>query len=158
MGTLNDAYELGFPLSLDRAAHSPLHMQLCEQLRQAILDGCLVSGTRLPSTRTLAQTLGVSRTVTSAAYDELFAEGYLESRRGSGTYIGCDLPQLPFRLPYSVPHTSPRWLRHAPVVSQKEPVPSHSITFRLGTPSTASLPLRIWPGSVETCHASAATQ
>jgi len=144
MEILHDAYELGFSISIDRAAHSPLHMQVCEQLRQAILDGCLVSGTRLPSTRVLAQTLGVSRTVTSAAYDELFAEGYLESRRGSGTYIGCDLPPLPCRLPYSVPRTSSRWLSHALAVSQKEPVPSHVITFRLGTPSTASLPLRIW--------------
>ncbi len=56
----------------------------------------------------LAQTLRVSRTVTSSAYDELFAEGYLESRRGSGTYIGCDLPPLPCRLPYSIPSTPPR--------------------------------------------------
>ncbi len=106
MTILHDAYELGFPLSLDRTARSPLHMQLCEQLRQAVLDGRLVSGTRLPSTRALAQTLRVSRTVTSSAYDELFAEGYLESRRGSGTYIGSDLPSLPCRLPYSIPSTS----------------------------------------------------
>ena len=144
METLHAAYELGFPISVDRAAHSPLHMQLCEQLRQAILDGRLVSGTRLPSTRALAQTLAVSRTVTSLAYDELFAEGYLESRRGSGTYIGSDLPPIPCRLPYSVPGTSPRWLKHASSLSQKEPDAPHAITFRLGTPSTTSLPPRIW--------------
>ncbi len=144
MGTTNDAYELGFPIGVDRAARSPLHLQVCKQLRQAVLDGRLASGTRLPSTRALAQTLGVSRTVTSSAYDELFAEGYLESRRGSGTYIGRDLPPLPCRLPSSVSSPPPRWLRHAPAISQNEPVSPHAITFRLGMPSTASLPSRIW--------------
>jgi len=144
MTILHDAYELGFPLSLDRSARSPLHMQLCEQLRQAVLDGRLVSGTRLPSTRALAQTLGVSRTVTSSAYDELFAEGYLESRRGSGTYIGRDLPPLPCRLPYSIPSTPPRWLKHASDILPNEPIAPHAIMFRLGTPSLSSLPTRIW--------------
>ena len=144
MGTINDVYELGFPIEINRAARSSLHMQLCEQLRQAILDGRLVSGTRLPSTRAFAQTLGVSRTVTSSAYDELFAEGYLESRRGSGTYVGRDLPPLPRRLPSSVPNTPPRWLRNVPAIFLDEPVAAHSIAFHLGTPSTISLPLRIW--------------
>ena len=144
MTILHDAYELGFSLNLDRTAYSPLHMQLCEQLRQAILDGRLVSGTRLPSTRALAQTLRVSRTVTSSAYDELFAEGYLESRRGSGTYIGHDLPPLPCRLPYSIPSTPPRWLKQAPDILPNEPIAPHAIVFRLGTPSLSSLSPRIW--------------
>jgi len=70
---------------LKESSDGSRHQQLREQLRQAILDGRLASGTWLPSTRALAQTLGVSRTVTSSAYDELFAEGYLEGRQGSGT-------------------------------------------------------------------------
>ena len=144
MAITHNAYELGFPIRLDRTAHTSLHMQLCEQLRQAVLDGRLMSGTRLPSTRALAQTLGVSRTVTSSAYDELFAEGYLESRRGSGTYIGRDLPLLPCRRPYSVPGIPPRWLKHTPDVSQEELFAPDSIVFRPGTPSLSSLPLRIW--------------
>src|SRR5216683_6304726 len=77
------APDLDLPITLDRAAPASIYQQLCEQLRRAILDGRLSSGTRLPSTRTLAQTLGVSRTVTSSAYDELFAEGYLEGRHGA---------------------------------------------------------------------------
>ena len=72
------APDLGLPIALNRATPAPLHQQLCEQLRRAILDGRLPGGARLPSTRTFAQALGVSRTVTSSAYDELFAEGYLE--------------------------------------------------------------------------------
>ena len=79
------ATDFGLPITLDRVAQTPLHRQLYEQLRQAILDGRLAAGTRLPSTRTLARALSISRTVTSAAYDELFAEGYLEGRQGSGT-------------------------------------------------------------------------
>src|SRR5712672_2529765 len=114
-----DAACLDLTLALDRAAQTPLHQQLCEQLRRAILDGRFSSGARLPSTRTLAQTLGVSRTVTSAAYDELFAEGYLEGKHGSGTYVGRDLPPLPvLRRPES--HTPPRWLRKAPPLAREE--------------------------------------
>ena len=69
----NIAPDLGLPIALDRAEPTPVHQQLYEQLRRAILDGRLASGTRLPSTRTLAQALGVSRTVTSSAYLELEA-------------------------------------------------------------------------------------
>ena len=50
-------------------------------------DGRLAAGERLPSTRALAAALGVSRTVVTAAYTQLFAEGWLEGRHGSGTYV-----------------------------------------------------------------------
>lgn len=135
--------DLNLPLMLDRAGRFPLQQQLCEQLRRAILDGRLASGTRLPSTRALAQALGVSRTVTSSAFDELVAEGYLEGRRGSGTYVGSDLPSLPPpRLP--VPDVAPRWLRTAPGAAHEEPPTPRSIAFRLGMPSMSSLAPRVW--------------
>src|SRR5262245_22344780 len=50
-------------------------------------DGQLTAGERLPSTRALAATLGVSRTVVTGAYAQLFAEGWIEGRHGSGTYV-----------------------------------------------------------------------
>lgn len=137
------APDLDLPLVLDRAARSPLQRQLREQLRQAILDGRLASGTRLPSTRALARALGVSRTVTSAAYDELFAEGYLQGRQGSGTYVGSNLPPLP-QVKRPVPDISPRWLGQSPPAAYDEPSAPHAIAFRLGAPSIASLPPRIW--------------
>ena len=62
-------------------------MQLAEQLRTAAGDGRLRSGDRLPSTRALASELGVSRTVTAAAYEQLHAEGWIAGRHGSGTYV-----------------------------------------------------------------------
>ncbi len=139
----NIAPDFGLPIALERAAPTPLHQQLCEQLRRAILDGRLFRGTRLPSTRTLAQVLGVSRTVTSCAYDELFAEGYLEGRQGSGTYVGRDLPPLP-HLNRPVPNTPPRWLGKAPPLAREESVAPQAIAFRLGVPSISSLPPRIW--------------
>lgn len=75
------------PVTLDRESATPLAVQLAEQLRAAAGDGRLRSGDRLPSTRALAGELGVSRTVTAAAYEQLHAEGWIAGRHGSGTYI-----------------------------------------------------------------------
>jgi GntR family transcriptional regulator/MocR family aminotransferase len=75
------------PVTLDRESPTPLAVQLAEQLRAAAGDGRLRSGDRLPSTRALASEIGVSRTVTAAAYEQLHAEGWIAGRHGSGTYI-----------------------------------------------------------------------
>jgi GntR family transcriptional regulator/MocR family aminotransferase len=71
----------------DRHAELPLTEQIAAQLRDVLADGRLAAGERLPSTRALAAGLGVSRTVVTAAYTQLFAEGWLEGRHGSGTYV-----------------------------------------------------------------------
>lgn len=71
---------------------TPLHRQLFDALRAAILDGRLGAGARLPSTRDLAREVGVSRNTVMTAYDQLVAEGYLEGRTGAGTYVGATLP------------------------------------------------------------------
>jgi GntR family transcriptional regulator / MocR family aminotransferase len=75
------------PLVLDRAASVPLAVQLADGLRAATVEGNLRTGDRLPSTRALATALGVSRTVTAAAYDQLVAEGWAAGRRGAGTFV-----------------------------------------------------------------------
>src|ERR1035438_2026542 len=75
------------PLGADRDGPTPLTAQIVAQLRAAFADGQLAAGDRLPSTRGLAVSLGVSRTVITTAYAQLFAEGWLESRHGSGTYV-----------------------------------------------------------------------
>jgi GntR family transcriptional regulator/MocR family aminotransferase len=75
------------PLLLDRDGERPLAVQLADALRAATAGGTLRAGDRLPSTRALAVTLGVSRTVTAAAYDQLLAEGWAVGRRGAGTFV-----------------------------------------------------------------------
>ena len=75
------------PLAANRAGADPLTAQIVGQLRTAMTGGQLVAGERLPSTRALAATLGVSRTVVTGAYAQLFAEGWIEGRHGSGTYV-----------------------------------------------------------------------
>lgn len=75
------------PVVLDRGSGAPLSVQLAGALRQAAADGTLRPGDRLPSTRELALALGVSRTVTAAAYDQLLAEGWAGGRRGVGTFV-----------------------------------------------------------------------
>jgi len=74
-------------ITLDPIAPEPLHRQLYQRLRSAILEGQLASGARLPATRTLAVELGVSRTTVLAAYEQLRDEGYLDSQIGAGTTV-----------------------------------------------------------------------
>ena len=74
-------------MAADRHHPVPLTSQIAEQLREALTDGRLAAGERLPSTRALAAALGVSRTVVTVAYTQLFAEGWLEGRHGSGTFV-----------------------------------------------------------------------
>jgi GntR family transcriptional regulator/MocR family aminotransferase len=71
----------------------PLHRQLYEALRQAILDGKLSPGDRLPSSRELTQDLNLSRNTVVAALNQLGVEGYLLSRVGSGTYVNDSVPK-----------------------------------------------------------------
>jgi len=76
--------QLAIPLS---KGGGPLFRQVYAGLRQAILSGAYRANTRLPSTRDLADHLGVSRTVVLTAYDQLLAEGFITGRKGSGTYV-----------------------------------------------------------------------
>ncbi len=72
---------------------APLHRQIYESIRVSILNGDFGSQMRVPSTRLLAQHLGVSRMTVVNAYDQLLAEGYLEGRTGSGTFVASRLPE-----------------------------------------------------------------
>ena len=78
----------------------PLHRQLYESLRRALLDGKLPAGERLPSSRDLAQDLDLSRNTVVAAINQLSVEGYLVSRVGSGTFVNDNVPRVqPGRAP-----------------------------------------------------------
>jgi GntR family transcriptional regulator/MocR family aminotransferase len=65
----------------------PKYVQLYEYIRQGVLDGILLPNTKLPSSRALAEMIGLSRITVLQAYEHLIVEEYLETRRGDGTYI-----------------------------------------------------------------------
>jgi GntR family transcriptional regulator / MocR family aminotransferase len=79
-------------IPIDRLDTLPLHRQICDGLRAAILRGHLQPGQRLPSSRHLAEDLEVSRFPVIDAYTRLLSEGYFESRAGSGTFVAASLP------------------------------------------------------------------
>jgi GntR family transcriptional regulator / MocR family aminotransferase len=79
-------------IEIDRASATPLYRQLYDGYREAILDRRLRAGQRLPSTRSLAAELRVSRIPVLNAFEQLLAEGYFESRVGSGTFVAQSLP------------------------------------------------------------------
>ncbi|MGN6372332.1 MAG: PLP-dependent aminotransferase family protein [Solirubrobacteraceae bacterium] len=74
-------------IDLETASGGSLRSRVEHALREAVRDGRLPSGTRLPSTRALCAQLGVSRGVVVDAYAQLAAEGYLQTRRGAGTKV-----------------------------------------------------------------------
>ncbi|MGP0033107.1 MAG: PLP-dependent aminotransferase family protein [Solirubrobacteraceae bacterium] len=86
-------------VELDRRSQQQLHEQLEHRIRDSIRDGRLAAGTRLPSSRGLAAELGISRGVVTAVYDQLSAEGYLETSQGAPVRVApgvrAHLPRPP---------------------------------------------------------------
>lgn len=106
-------FKICVPLAMDVSfllRDRPRAKELAQHLRSSILEGRLRPGTKLPSTRSLAESLGCSRTLVSGVYEELVAEGYLETRRGSGTYVAAGLGGClpPGSSSQAIP---PRWLQ-----------------------------------------------
>ena len=79
-------------IAIDRKASKPLHRQVYDAYRTAIVDRSVRAGQRVPSTRTLALELGISRIPILTAYAQLGGEGYFESRIGAGTVVSRSLP------------------------------------------------------------------
>ncbi|MFF7732184.1 aminotransferase class I/II-fold pyridoxal phosphate-dependent enzyme [Streptomyces sp. NPDC007984] len=124
-GTASAAWELLLP-----AASAPARARgrsLQAALREAVRSGRLAPGTRLPSSRDLAADLGVSRGLVTEAYEQLTAEGYLRSGRGSGTWVG-----------EAVRAARPRAHDLAPRV------PGARADFVPGTPDLALFPRAAW--------------
>lgn len=121
-------------VSLDRATAESLQSQLVRQLRRLILERRISAGEKLPSSRSLAEELSVSRVTVTAAIDQLVSEGYAEGRRGSGVYVAEDLPDYVPRIghegdgPFAAPHAEP-----------EPPRP-----FEVGVPDLHSFPYREW--------------
>ncbi len=83
---------MNFAIVLDHKSQQPLHRQIYREWRNGILAGRFRPGDRVPSTRELSASLGVSRSTVSAAWEQLIAEGYFETAHGSGTFVCRELP------------------------------------------------------------------
>jgi GntR family transcriptional regulator/MocR family aminotransferase len=153
------------PLSvfnIDPTSSIPTYRQLYTSLRNAILNGQLAPGTQLPSTRALALELGFARGTILNAYEQLFAEGYVESEMGGGTYVARELPDELLKAPVI---QAPTLLQDTPgrslslrgiamastaYASPYDLSPVH--VFRPGLAALEAFPLKIW-SQITTKHA-----
>ena len=137
-------------LPVDRSLTVPIYRQVYDGLRRAILDGRLRPGQRIPSTRSLAADLGVSRLPVLSAYDQLLHEGYLVGRTGSGTFVSKDLPDELLRAPATSRLTSAAQrssgTRRRAVLNQ--PLPTSwslpVVPFQVGLPALDLFPHAAW--------------
>jgi GntR family transcriptional regulator/MocR family aminotransferase len=132
-------------LPLDRSSGVPIHRQIYEGFRRAILDGLLRPGQRVPSTRALAVELDVSRLPVLTAYDQLLHEGYLDGRIGSGTFVSAAVPDDLLRPPVPPDATAPlSRARRAP----RPPPPVRDEgglgPFRMSLPALDQFPHAAW--------------
>jgi GntR family transcriptional regulator / MocR family aminotransferase len=138
-------------IRLDPNSAETLQTQIYAAMRRAILEGLLAPGAAVLSSRALAAELGVSRTTTLLAFEQLTAEGYLTAQRGSGTYVAAALPddlarvrvtRIPTRLTH--PPVSRRGAALAATPPAAVRVPGPPRAFRIGVPALDLFPVRLW--------------
>ncbi|WP_443687874.1 MocR-like pyridoxine biosynthesis transcription factor PdxR [Nonomuraea guangzhouensis] len=142
------------PLVIPLAQESgrPLRWRLHQGFRAAILNGQFEPGARLPSTRTLAGSLGISRSTVVEAFDQLAAEGFIERRTGSGTYVSPQLSGLGAggraeRPPSADPRRRPARrmrLASAAPTSLSETFAGRPMAFTPCEPDVELFPHRLW--------------
>ena len=142
-------------LALQREGGEAMHRQLYSSFRSAILEGMFAPGMRLPSTRALADDLGVSRTTVLQAFERLVSEGYATARSGAGTRVATSLNtsahrrstmRVEGRAP-RVPERPPRLSRAATEMIDEFNVtrPTHRmVPFALGYPALDEFPVALW--------------
>ncbi len=126
----------------------PLQQQLYQQLSQRILRQRYLPGSRLPSSRQMALDLGVSRNTVNAVYDQLKAEGFLQSRAGKGVFVHEDIatvaepagpgPRRPIRTAAALPPLP------APRANKLRTVEDANLPFQPGLPDLDAFPIRSW--------------
>jgi GntR family transcriptional regulator/MocR family aminotransferase len=138
-------------IAVDRTAATPLQRQIYERYREAIVERRLRPGQRLPSTRSLAAELRISRMPVLNAFEQLLAEGYFETRVGAGTFVAGALPDPP---PQGTgPSGGEPAARASRVVSQNagllaQPAPAPWLrgwgAFRVSQPAVDRFPFQVW--------------
>ena len=120
-------------ISVDRGSSETLHAQIERQLRDAIRGGILRPGSKVPSTRDLALTLGISRPLVMDAYAQLAAEGYLALRQGAAPRVADTAPG-----------------QHVRVFPPESFITAYyRYDFRPGIPDLSTFPSRRWVKAVE---------
>jgi GntR family transcriptional regulator/MocR family aminotransferase len=114
---------------------APLYRQLYQQIREHVLSGRLPADSRLPSVRDLAAELSTSRNTVEAAYQELYAEGYLYSRQRSGYFVAALDQDVAMLSPPPVPPQRGR---------QPEPATDWPFDFHPARLDPASFPVALW--------------
>lgn len=143
------------PIALDAASGTPMYDQLSEWFRRAIIDGHLRAGQRVPSTRNLARELHISRVPVLSAYEQLFAEGYLETFVGAGTCVAKSIPGQAMKSAAAESRTQSRQTaeqktprRIAQRVDTLRTAPqtwaSTQGAFRMGVPALDHFPVNTW--------------
>ncbi|TCT06406.1 GntR family transcriptional regulator [Paralcaligenes ureilyticus] len=139
-------------ITIDRESAKTMSTQICAAIRKMILSGALTAGERLPSSRTLAQELGVSRTTIINVFDRLTEEGLIDSKTGAGSFIGetlsTHLPKLPTPSAEMIGKRRDN-LRLARCLEQaigqfSKRIPHESKAFTTGIPAFDVFPLAQW--------------
>lgn len=156
---------MDFAINIDPDAPLPLHRQVYEELRRAILLGRLTSGGKLPSTRSLAQLLGVSRATVTQGYELLLSEGYLETIVGSGTFVCRQLPDellntAPIESKLQPSNSLVPLSAYGKSLSDKAflriPEQAVEISFSYGRPAFDQFPIDLWRKLISRhCHSKA---
>ncbi len=131
-------------LHVSLAGRGDLADRIYRQLLDAILDGRLRRGERLPPTRELARRLAVSRNTVTAAYDRLTADGFLTSQVGAGTFV-CSEPVSRYRsrtAPRGGVRPRPLWRAIDP--ADAEDSAESEFDFQVGIPDSGLFPLETW--------------
>ena len=140
------------PIVVNRRLPAPLHRQIYDAWRTGILEGRFAPGDRMPSSRELAAALRVSRATVASAYDQLMAEGYLDTQHGSGTFVCGDLPdtalraagrQAPGRRTAVATRISAFAQRLAPVTTRL-PASARSLNLSTDGPTFDQFPFGVW--------------
>lgn len=135
---------------LDRAASGALNRRLYDCLRYAILDRALAPESALPASRDLAQEIGVSRNTVLHAYAQLQAEGYVEARVGSGTFVAATTPDsqlssAPAPTEMQRPDAEPVLACRAQrLLAQASAAPRQWGAFMPGVPDVTQFPHQAW--------------
>ncbi|EJN08787.1 PLP-dependent aminotransferase family protein [Herbaspirillum sp. YR522] len=127
-------------LQLQTSTDTPYYRQIYTRLRNAIADGLLKPGHRIPSARALAAEMGLARGTIESAYALLTAEGYIEARAQAGTVVAPGVrPHAPTALP-SARHPQHEVQSHA----DSGPAPVMPRAFQMGVPALDAFPRKIW--------------